>query len=399
MRLISFCNTPRLLLIVGLTAVFLIPAGAQDPLESDEAEMESAETFALTPNSFSAGDVAAAQQFTQTLGIAEWLGPMAPVALSPFFGIACLSGMSLYGQNWIAADNAFLGEASPLHNPVVFWVFLGLTVLTSVPRFTKVSKPFAQAMDHVEAWSGIITMVVLKIMIGAAAPAPEQLDVVQMGLLSSSVDTLLIIAAAINIFVINALKFFFEMLIWITPVPAIDAIFEVANKTACGLLMAIYGYSPTIATIINLLMFVVAAIVFRWVYRREVFFRTILMDALVTFFFPPTSVSKPDVWVFPTRDVGPIPARARCLLRRSDTGWSLIQQRMFRQNITVDIGFGSIWIRVRRFQLTGNPSGQLTFSRRFNQCLPELAAALGASHEEQHAGTAKNADGLKAEMA
>ena len=163
------------------------------------------------------GDVAAAQQFSQTLGVAEWLGPMAPVALSPFFGIACLSGMSLYGQGWIATDNAFLGEGSPLHNPAVFWVFLGLTLLTSVPRFTKVSKPFAQAVDQVETWSGILTMVILRIMMASAAPEPEQLDVAQLGFLSASFDVLMMLAAAINIFVINAVKFFFEMMIWITP--------------------------------------------------------------------------------------------------------------------------------------------------------------------------------------
>ena len=41
--------------------------------------------------SISEAEIVAAQQFGQTLSIAEWLGPMAPVALSPFFGITCLS--------------------------------------------------------------------------------------------------------------------------------------------------------------------------------------------------------------------------------------------------------------------------------------------------------------------
>ena len=58
----------------------------------------------------SEADITAAQQFGHSITVPEWLGPMAPVALSPFFGITCLSGMSLYGGKWISQTN-------PLQNP------------------------------------------------------------------------------------------------------------------------------------------------------------------------------------------------------------------------------------------------------------------------------------------
>jgi hypothetical protein len=384
----------RIVLSIAVAAVVWIPATAQelpDPLGSD--------------NDFSASDVVAAQQLGQTLGVAEWLGPLAPVALSPFFGITCLAGMSLYGQGWISADNAFLGEGSPLHNPAVFWIFLGLTLLTSIPRFSKVSKPFAQAVDHAEAWSGIITMVVLRFMLAAVAPDAEQAEVVQMGVLSTPADTLLMIAAAVNIFVINAVKFFFEMLIWITPIPTIDAIFEVGNKMTCGVLMAIYGYSPTIATGINMVMFVVAAILFRWMYRREVFFRSMLLDALSAFVLPSKMVRKPELNVFPVQAIDCIPARARCVLHRHDSGWTLTQRRMMRQDVTVEFvtaehsaSVTSGWL-TNRLDLVGSLSGQLTFSRRLNHCLPELAESMGADLAAYEETAIRDHSGLKAEMA
>lgn len=355
-------------------------------------------------NEFSASDVVAAQQFGETLGVAEWLGPLAPVALSPFFGITCLSGMSLYGQGWISSDNAFLGESSPLHNPAVFWIFLGLTLLTSIPRFTKVSKPFAQAVDHAEAWSGIITMVVLRFLMMSAAPDAQQAEVVQLGVLSFTANSLLVIATAINIFVINAVKFFFEMLIWITPIPAIDAVFEVANKTTCGVLMAIYGYSPTIATGINLAMFVVAAILFRWMYRREIFFRSMLLDALFAFVLPPKQVRKPELNVFPVQAIDCIPARGRCVLHRHDSGWTLTHRRLLRQNETIEFvaadhsaSVTAGWL-TNRLDLTGIQSGQLTFSRRFNHCLPELAEAMRAVLPTEEAAQIRDHSGLKLEM-
>ena len=391
--------------IIGLSkpliysvAIFALclPTLAQDT-HSDGSKQNAASRI-------TAAEITSAQQFGQSLGIADWLGPLAPVALSPFFGIACLSGMSIFGQGWVAADNPFLGESSPLNNHAIFGTFLVLTLITSLPRLTKVSKPFAQAVDQVEAWAGIITMLTLKIMLGAQAPETAEPGVIQLGIMSLTIDTLMLIAAAINVFVINTVKFFFEVLIWITPIPTIDAIFEFANKSLCAILMAIYGYSPTIATGINLAMFVAAAFVFSWSYRREVFFRTVLIDALWAFFAPTKKVANPQLIVFPASSINVIPARARCQLSKTDTGWKITQQRLLRNNIEVllespdcrmelDAGYFTNCLK-----LSGRHSGELTFSRRHNACLAELSELMGATLNADDAVTLRNQSGLKVEL-
>ena len=361
-------------------------------------------------NGFSASDVAAAQQFGQTIGIVDWLGPLAPVALSPFFGIACLSGMAIFGGGWVSADNAFLGEASPLNNHAVFWTFLVLTLITSIPRLTKVSKPFAQAVDQVEAWAGIITLITLKVLMsatisddGSTLPA-EAPEMARLGIFSFTVDTLLVIAATMNIIVINTVKFFFEVVIWITPVPTIDAAFEVANKTACAGLMAIYGFSPTIATIINLAMLAVCLVVFRWVYRREVFFRTVLLDAVWSLISPSQAITQPEVVVFPVAGIGVFPARTRCVLQRNDDGWTLTQRRLLSRDIVMVFGDDCrAEVRAGYFtnciRLTGTHTAELTFSRRYNHRLSDLAAALRAAIDAQDTAVVRDHGGLRTEMA
>lgn len=355
---------------------------------------QSATRSSQVKSSISSSDIAQAQQLTQTLGVADWLGPLAPVALSPFFGIACLSGLALYGKGWVSADNAFLGEASPLHSESVFLVFLILTVLTSVPRFTKVSKPFAQAVDQVEAWAGIITMLVLKFLVqqstGLEVETAEQSAalppdaVVLLSPLNFTVSTLLAIAAIVNVIVINTVKFFFEVLIWITPIPTVDAIFEIANKTTCALLMAVYGYSPTLATVINLALFLAAAVVFRWVYRREVFFRTMLMDACWAMLAPPKAV-KSEISVFPVSDFGPFAARTRCRLMRLESGWRIVQPGLLAGDTAVELNQQTCQLELKTGYFTnvlcvaGEVTGQLTFSRYYNGQLPQLAECLGAS--------------------
>lgn len=336
---------------------------------------------------FSEKDLAAAQQMTQSLGIAEWLGPLAPLALSPFFGVACLSGLSLFGDDWLGKDNPFLGDASPLHSETVFIVFLSLTVVTSLPRLTKISKPFVQMTDQLEAWAGIITMLALKFLVTGEVDqtAPEN-QVVMLGLLSATTDVFLMIAAVLNVLVINSVKFFCEMFIWVIPVPAIDAAFEAFNKSACAALMLVYGYSPFLATCINLGIFLVAAIVFRWVYRQEIYFRTVLLDAAWQKIFPPKAIPTAGLTVFPNGDFQGVRSRSRCLLVKTDDGWQLIQRRLLRSDVVLPLA-ASQWkmamscgliahaIRVEK----GDEMIQLTLTRRYHLLLPELCQSLGVT--------------------
>jgi len=335
----------------------------------------------------SKAEVAAAQKLGEGFSnskFVEYLGPLAPVALSPFFGITCLSGLALYGGQYVSPDNPFLGEGSALRNPAIFWTFLFLTVLTSLPRLTKVSKPFAQAMDQVETWAGIITLLVLRVMSGGFDSGVEADTVVfQAGFLSFTAESLLMIASVINIVVINMVKFFFEMLIWITPIPFLDAVFEVANKTACAALVGVYAWSPTAATVINLMMFAVCVAVFGWVKRREVFFRTIMLDPILSHVFKGSGQpNDARLIVFPKRAFGPFKTRAKCRMEPNEQGWLLTQKRLLRPAVTHQIdrtkcqpslepGF-----LTNAILLNGEPTANLSFSQRYKDHLPTLAELL-----------------------
>lgn len=269
----------------------------------------------------------------------EWLAPLAPVALSPFFGITLLSGLACFGPEWLP-DNALLSEGSPLANPLLFWIFLALTLLTSAPRFSKVSKPIAQLADFLETWSAIVILLVLKLstMAPAATESAFQSNVVHAGVLDFGWEALLMVAMSINIVVVNTVKFFFEFLVWITPIPMLDACFELANKTICAALMAVYAASPVVALVINLLLFAACALVFVWVRRRELFFRTMLFEWLGSAWHRLRGTTQPKsipeaLVVFPRNAIGEIPARARCLLRRRENSWQLEQPRLLRASV------------------------------------------------------------------
>ncbi|MEM6978085.1 MAG: hypothetical protein AAF539_00375 [Planctomycetota bacterium] len=306
--------------------------GQNAPVESSDA-VESLDSSAMSvpealQGDFDTGDIAAATAWADRLNLADWLGPLAPLALSPFFGVACLSGLALYGPQWVT-DNALLDSASPLCSVPVFVSFLVLTVLTSVPRLTKVSKPFAQAVDRLEAYAVIVILLVIKVMssIGGDAESLASAEpiIVQAGVISLTSDCLLMIAMTINILVVNSVKFFFEFLVWLTPFPTIDAIFEICNKTLCAGLMTIYATSPTAATVLNLVILLAALIVFRWIGRRVKFHRTMLLDPVLAKCFPRYALPSNHGLIAFSRDaVGSVPSRSLLKLIRSDSGLRLV---------------------------------------------------------------------------
>ena len=308
-----------------------LPSAAEIDLQNIVDDLDLSEN----PLSFQEEELASA--LSQRVSTTEWLGALGPVAISPFFGLTCLSGIAIMFEDRLPEGHFLRRASSPLRNPLVFLTFLVLTVLTSLPRFSKVSKPFAQAMDQLETYSAIVILLVIRFMgsMDVGGSDPQMADVVfQAGIFEFSMETLLTLATVVNLIVVNAVKFFFEVLIWITPVPFIDAIFEAASKTCAAALAAIYAFNPAIATAINLLIVAACLVAFAWVKRREVYYRTVLFDFVKHWWqSDSSSVASESLRVFPKTEFEGVPAMSRCELSRSRDGWHLRVPRWFRPAI------------------------------------------------------------------
>ena len=330
------------------------------------------------------------QASMKAISASEWLGPLAPVALSPFFAITCLAGLSQFGGDYLPL-NSFISNNAVLQNEYVFWIFGALTLLTSLPRLTKVSKPFAQAMDMLETYGGIITIIVLRF--ASSIPSGEPLEpietamVVQMGWMTFPVDVLFSLAAIVNIIVINSVKFFFEVLVWLVPFPFVDALLEIANKGICAGLMAVYAYSPLVATILNLILFAACFYAFNWTKRRVAYWRTMLTDPILALVWP--SYSK---WSggrlngFLKDGLGRIPAKAAVAMEKTDSGWRLIQRRWFFPGSVIELPRTQYAFEVHRGMMTNSIQSQasgdaeaveLVMSGRFKKHFDQISEEFG----------------------
>ena len=208
-------------------------------------------------------DLAVADKVADAVPWSEVLGPLAPIALSPFFGMACLSGVSLLTTRGVLPDNSFLHGHPVLTHPAVFVAFLILAILTSLPRLTKVSKPLAQFCDFLETYAGVVAVIVVQVVARFAQAEPPPDVILPAGLGTVTLNTLLAALSVVNILVIQSVRFFFELLVWLSPVPLLDAIFETANKVVCAGLMVLYAFSPWLALLINLVLFLICLAVLR----------------------------------------------------------------------------------------------------------------------------------------
>ncbi|HBE71480.1 MAG TPA: hypothetical protein DDW52_25315 [Planctomycetaceae bacterium] len=222
-------------------------------------------------------------QVTDFLASSEWLGPLAPVALSPFFGLAILSGAATYGPEWLGERSGLFADGSSLDNAPLFWIMAILAIASSLPRLSKVSKPIALACENLETYSSVVILIVLRFVAVEGTASIENAGELQAGL---AADVVVSAMVAMNIVVINGVKLFFEFLIWLVPFPSIDAMLELGNKSMCAALMGIYMLSPAAATLLNLVLLLGCLIIFGWVRRRTGYYRNIIANPLLEKLLP-----------------------------------------------------------------------------------------------------------------
>ena len=334
--------------------------------------------------------IAAATGVSKQVSTQEWLGPLSAVALSPFFGLACLSGAANYGPDWVQNRSVLLGPSSPLNNPLLFWIMLSLTIATSLPRFTKVSKPLALAAEKIEMFSVVIILIAMKFLNGANTVGA--LDIVMgnefvlmSGIATMPADVLLSIAAALHIIVVNTIKLAFELLVWFIPIPTVDAFLEIANKSLCACLMGLYAYSPLLATGLNLLIFSLCCLVFMRVKRRFAYMKELFLMPFLRKIFSMNEETGPVQIGFLTTSWQGLPIKSPMNIERSESelgvrlvhrGW--LKQKFFDGTIVPSdcrtcLLFDQITIQIE--------SGQIVLDTQkgsVKQFVPDLSvAAIG----------------------
>ncbi len=292
------------------------------------------------------------------LKIEEIFGSLAPVAISPFFGITLTSGASILADKQIIKNNDFLKTNKLLANYYVFSIFLMLTILTSIPNLSKISKSANTVVTYMEdKASAVIYLVMLLVILVPGATIEQQAPLVlKAGFVDFSHTTLILIAALINYAVIQYVRYFLELLILISPIPLVDAFFELLKKSSAFILFGIYLYSPLTAFILNMIILLISLLVFNKVNKLRRYLMYVYVEPKLAFLFDikPELVStntanklknlknyksEPEILipVFPLTRAGKIKVKDRSWLLADSTGLYLYRFPLFKPVIVENL--------------------------------------------------------------
>ena len=155
----------------------------------------------------------------------------------------------------------------------------------------------------------MIILIAVKFLSSTPSASTGQPEVALAGIGTVPVDTLLSIAAAMNVIVINTVKLFFELMVWMIPFPAIDAALEIGQKSVCVGLMGLYCYSPLLATLLNLILLALCAFVFGWVVRKTAYYRHLIISPVLAWLIPSWFAQRGDRFTaFCEHKIGGLPA-------------------------------------------------------------------------------------------
>jgi len=312
----------------------------------------------------------------ENIDILEVFGPVLPIALSPFFGVAITSLASILAAEGVF-KNEFLATHPILSNWWIMGIFLILTILTALPKYTKITGQLGLFIAKIEDYAGLIILVIIQIAPSFvnSEPADNVTIVYNSGFIEVSYGTLIAAVSVANMYVIKVVRYFFDFLIFLSPIPAIDSAFDTVKKSAIILLIGLYVISPLLAFIINVFVFIFSAIMFRWVNRRVVYFENIYVNPLKIKIYKkppglidehlPRKIAKNHefiqfaIKVFPLKRMGTFKRKMKCWLISDNNSLFLYENRFLlkprildlnKGNYKLNIGEDIFWFRIEEAQ-------------------------------------------------
>jgi len=235
----------------------------------------------------------------------EVFGPLPAIASTPFLGLAVLTGTALLVDEPLFADstlrlvqqirqNSLILQAKRYASWWLFGTFAVLAGLTWLVNSGKLRGAFGKFVRIAED----VAVGLLYLMVGADTLMPNTLNTASSGLspgitLASVVPALeshtaiLILAALISLITMMLTRLALDVLIWLSPVPFIDMIFETCKVIFSLAFLAVYFFlSPFVAAMLGILLLVPCVMLLPWVLRLLRFAYHIVLCPMLAQFSP-----------------------------------------------------------------------------------------------------------------
>ena len=321
------------------------------------------------------------ETISQNTALVEQFAQLAPMGVNPYLTVFLTSVCSKMGfHNDYVGTNPFFSS----------WIVLGLFGLlffftSLVGTVFKTNKATA-TIGLVDAYlSNKAALVINAIVILAPTfisnePVHEEI-VYQAGFLSISFKTLLILGVSLYfLVVVMAFKFFIDILIFLSPIPFIDAVLEIAKIAIAAIFIIISIVSPITSVIIAVVMFLISLFFYKRSIRLINKTKYLIVYPILNIFKSKetklTDGKNLSILVLTNTKIGKLKKGIIVRLQETDEGIKLVKNRFLLANIIQDIDLSNFHFKQNHLDIImSNEDGanSLVLNRTYHKYLSELS--------------------------
>lgn len=212
-----------------------------------------------------AAKAAAAGAATAAAGLVKSASMIGPLGISPFLALAAFGVAAALGIWELPPGLEILGHAA------MFIALALLGLLLQFGRSTKLTKPLAELLGTGESLFGVAAVVLLMAPHMTATAEPVAKAGIGAGILMLAAGLSALVAIVI-------MRTALDVLIWLSPIPFVDGLFQLAKLVLTLALVGLAVVFPAAAVVINLVLLVATAFLVRWALRTARFGATVAYD-------------------------------------------------------------------------------------------------------------------------
>lgn len=191
------------------------------------------------------------------------LAQLLPMGINPYATVFLTSILSKSGIH-----NEFVGTNPFFDNWMVVGLFGVLFIFTAlvgtVFKTNKATAVVGLADNYLSNHAAILINIVVILAPSFFGSSNESEALQQAGILSIGLKTIVVLIVSVYfLIVVTTVRFFIDILIFLTPIPFIDSILEIIKIIITVLFVGISIFFPTFSVILSVIMFLVALSLYR----------------------------------------------------------------------------------------------------------------------------------------
>lgn len=321
---------------------------------------------------------------THNSNLIDQFAQLAPMGINPYVTVFMTSLCAKIGfHNEFVATNPFFNNWIIL---ILFGIlFLFTALVGTIFKTNKATAPIALADNYLSNHAALIINGFIMLTPTLISNNPMHNEIVyQAGLLSINFKTILILMASMYfLIVVMSVRFFIDILIFLSPIPLVDSFLEIFKIIISMVFVIISIINPLLSVTISVFMFLIAIIFYRRSIRLINKTKYLILYPILNIFRNEhkimTNGHSFSILTYVGKNTVKMKRGKIVRLEKQDDKFFLIKRRFLLSNVTEEISFANCFLSQNHLNIClTNETGSLLLilNRSYHNFIDDLAETL-----------------------